>query len=419
MSANEAGHIGNLNSEQLEALRQFYSSLFAAMDHIEDSPSHDSSSVHSASSSASAATKKSKFGLFGGSRKEADVPAAPAPNNRPGHGLLKFDKFSPATSKMRALEEFTRFAGYAHPDVLCLRFLRARKFDVEKAVTMCINCIKWRQEYGVGRIVFESEAVLDPRDYEAGKGFFCGFDNQGRPVQYVQVRLHDKNARDLQKLQNFVVWSMETGQLLFKDAVENATIVFDMGGFSINKSMDYEVVKFLTTCLESYYPESLGQMFIVNAPFIFNGCWQVIRPWIDPVVASKIKFCKASELSQYMPEQYIPKSLNPKSSSAEEFRYVSPSKEEQAKLAKFRSDIEARKAAIDGFQAAYMAFAERTAAWCQAGGADAAGLKEQREESVRQMQHAYGKLSPYVRSPTHYHRIGMASDSGLNAVLRA
>jgi hypothetical protein len=34
-----------------------------------------------------------------------------------------------------------------------LRFLRARKFDVEKAYIMFTDCEKWREEFGVDEIV--------------------------------------------------------------------------------------------------------------------------------------------------------------------------------------------------------------------------------------------------------------------------
>ncbi|KAJ3091255.1 hypothetical protein HK102_001157 [Quaeritorhiza haematococci] len=369
MSANDPGHINNLNAEQSDALRKFYSSLFTAMNHMDDV-------------------------------KPADASFNSAPN-----------------PKQRALEELVLATGYDHPDAICLRFLRARKWDVEKAVTMFVKLLKWRQEYGVQKLLFNSEKMLNPEDLETGKGYFCGFDNEGRPVQYVQVRLHDKNKRDLPLLQNYVVWSMEAGRLLLRQPVEMATIVFDMGGFSITKSMDYQVVQFLINVLESYYPESLGALYIVNAPFIFNGCWQVIRPWIDPVVAAKIKFIKTAELQQYIPTKYIPRTLDP--SGSQDYHYHPPTQSEQAKLAAYRSDSTARKAAQDEFQRAYLAFADKTIGWSRAQGGQVGEAARQREEAVKYLRHAYTKLAPWVRSPTHYHRVGLVSEAGLDPIIRA
>ncbi|KAJ3091261.1 hypothetical protein HK102_001163 [Quaeritorhiza haematococci] len=354
----------------LDTLRKFYSSLFTAMNHFEDVK-----------------------------------PADPSFN-------------SATSSKMSALEELALSTGYDHPDAICLRFLRARKWDVEKAVAMIMKLLKWRQEFGVQKLLFNSEKMLNPDDLETGKGYFCGFDNEGRPVQYVQVRLHDRTKRDLPLLQNYVVWNMEAGRLLLQKPVEMATIVFDMGGFSINKSMDYPVVQFLINVLESYYPESLGGLYIVNAPFIFNGCWQVIRPWIDPVVAAKIKFIKTAELQQYIPTKYIPKTLDP--SGSQEYNYHPPTREEEAKLAAFRSNTAGRKAAQDEFQKAYLKFADKTIAWSKArSSAEFQEVSRARDDAVRGLRAAYTKLAPYIRSPTHYHRVGLVSDAGLDPVVRA
>jgi hypothetical protein len=38
-----------------------------------------------------------------------------------------------------------------------------------------------------------------------------------------------------------------------------------------------------------YYPETMAKHFIINAPWIFTGVWAMIKPWLDPVTAGKIK----------------------------------------------------------------------------------------------------------------------------------
>lgn len=39
--------------------------------------------------------------------------------------------------------------------------------------------------------------------------------------------------------------------------------------------------------VQAYYPETLGEMFIINAPWVFTPLWAMIRPWLDPVTRAK------------------------------------------------------------------------------------------------------------------------------------
>ena len=38
---------------------------------------------------------------------------------------------------------------------------------------------------------------------------------------------------------------------------------------------------------QNVYPEHLGNLFLINAPFLFRGLWSAIKGWIDPKTASK------------------------------------------------------------------------------------------------------------------------------------
>ena len=42
-------------------------------------------------------------------------------------------------------------------------------------------------------------------------------------------------------------------------------------------------------CVQSFYPEHLGQMFVVNAPYVFKGIWAVIKPWLEATTQRKIQ----------------------------------------------------------------------------------------------------------------------------------
>jgi hypothetical protein len=46
---------------------------------------------------------------------------------------------------------------------------------------------------------------------------------------------------------------------------------------------------------QSYYPESLYAMFIVNGGWLLSSLWGQISPWLDPITAKRITICNGFE----------------------------------------------------------------------------------------------------------------------------
>jgi len=64
--------------------------------------------------------------------------------------------------------------------------------------------------------------------------------------------------------------------------------------------MDYEIVKLLIDILQYNYPETMNNALIISSPFLFHACWAVIRPWLDPVTASKVVFINQKQLADHV-----------------------------------------------------------------------------------------------------------------------
>jgi len=187
---------------------------------------------------------------------------------------------------------------------IILRFLRARKFDVDQAFEMLYNMLKFRSEFqsiGVN--------VLNPsmceNELKTGKSFFYSYDKEGRPVCYIRTALHDPSQTDSLENQRYCVLMMEYGKKLLTPPGETVTIVFDMTNAAI-KNLDLKSVQFMVATLQSYYPESLGRILVYNATWIVNGVWKIVRPWLDPVTAAKVSFIKQEEFTNFIPAENLP-----------------------------------------------------------------------------------------------------------------
>ena len=58
--------------------------------------------------------------------------------------------------------------------------------------------------------------------------------------------------------------------------------ILDLKDVSLGSaSKTYGFVKPASAMAQDNYPEMLGNMFIVNAPFLFTGIWAIVKMWID------------------------------------------------------------------------------------------------------------------------------------------
>ncbi|KAJ5145462.1 uncharacterized protein N7515_000026 [Penicillium bovifimosum] len=322
-----------------------------------------------------------------------------------------------------------------HPDSLLLRFLRARKWDVGKAFAMMASNILWRKESGVDEEVLPRgeefalkqslSATATPKDrkdgadfinqLKSGKSYLHGFDRDGRPVNYVRVKIHKPGAQSEEALERYIIHVIESTRLTVAHPIETGTIVFDLTGFSLS-NMDFPPVKFILKCFEANYPESLGQLLIHNAPWIFSGIWKLIHGWMDPVVASKVHFTRSiADLDKFIPRNQIPKEFGGDENWT--YEYVEPAENENAVM----DDTETRDAIMYDRVMIGIRVLAATAAWVSASsasngkeeGSKVEELASRREAVIDEFKDNYWKLDPYIRARALIDRTGMLAPGGV------
>jgi len=187
---------------------------------------------------------------------------------------------------------------------LYLRFLRARKWDVDAANDMLVETLRFRTTFqGTGVDAITLKSVIN--EVGEGKSFFHSIDKENRPICLIQVRNHDPARVDPPEGQRFSLFMMEYGRTLLHPPVETVTMLFDMTDTG-RKNMDLKTLQFTVQSLQNHYPESLGKVLVYNSSWLVYGIWKVVKPWLDPVTAAKVVFVDKQTITDYIsPENLL------------------------------------------------------------------------------------------------------------------
>lgn len=231
-----------------------------------------------------------------------------------------------ALDKLRAeIQDEGWFVPERMDDALLLRFLRARKFDVEKAKAMLKSAEEWRKSFGVDDIVknfdFKEKAEVD----QYYPQFYHKTDKDGRPVYIEQL-----GKLDIKKLYAITTMERQLQRLVWEyercitdrfpacsravgHPVETSCTILDLKNVSLSNFYRVKDYVFSASSIgQDRYPETMGKFYIINAPWAFSTVWSLIKGWLDEVTVSKIDILGSSykeKLLAQIPAENLPKEL--------------------------------------------------------------------------------------------------------------
>ncbi|KAM7273356.1 hypothetical protein ACFE04_028020 [Oxalis oulophora] len=190
-------------------------------------------------------------------------------------------------------------------DATLRRFLRARDLDVQKGSTMFLKYLKWRRSSVPNGFISESDVQ---NEIAQKKMFMQGFDKKGRPIALQLGAKHFQNKTP-DEFKRFLVYVLDKICSRLPPGEEKFTIIGDLQGWGYANS-DIRGYLSALSVLQDCYPERLGKVFIVHAPYIFMTVWKIIYPFIDNKTKTKIEFvpnkCIKSTMLQLIDESQLP-----------------------------------------------------------------------------------------------------------------
>lgn len=128
----------------------------------------------------------------------------------------------------------------------------------------------------------------------SGKEFLKGFDRTGRPILYLIPSR--ENSKNYDRMLKFVVFNLEKAVKMMRGKKsESLVIIVDYKNVSVLNAPPISVSKRFLEIIGEHYPERLGISFIMNPTWYLWIFFKLLRPFLDPVTASKINLVNPNE----------------------------------------------------------------------------------------------------------------------------
>ncbi|KAL3637572.1 Phosphatidylinositol/phosphatidylcholine transfer protein sfh13 [Castilleja foliolosa] len=196
-----------------------------------------------------------------------------------------------------------------------LRFLKARDFDISKTIQMWEEMLNWRREYGADTILegFEFEELEEVLQYYP-QGYH-GVDREGRPVYIERLgKAHPSKLMRITSIERYLKYHVQEFErainekfpacsIAAKTRICSTTTILDVQGLGV-KNFTVTAASLLSAMAKidnSYYPETLHRMYVVNAGTGFKKVlWPAAQKFLDAKTIAKIHVLDPKSLGKLL-----------------------------------------------------------------------------------------------------------------------
>ncbi|XP_065176514.1 retinaldehyde-binding protein 1-like [Sycon ciliatum] len=194
-------------------------------------------------------------------------------------------------------------------DSFLVRFLRARKYDVERAFSLLINFTTYRIDHPE---LFEGVTLDSVRPtLEYCLPFILrDRDDEGRRVVIFQPSRIDPERYSHDSVQQAIVYALDA---LIDDEeaqVNGFILIEDYSNMTIRKilGLDQRLMKRLSTLFQDAYPARFSGMHFVNQPWFFSILWNIAKPFLKEKIRQRTHMHGSDfgRLHEFIPKRCLP-----------------------------------------------------------------------------------------------------------------
>uniref|UniRef100_A0A7S0ILM5 CRAL-TRIO domain-containing protein n=1 Tax=Micromonas pusilla TaxID=38833 RepID=A0A7S0ILM5_MICPS len=184
---------------------------------------------------------------------------------------------------------------FANDATLC-RYLRARDWNLKRAMKMLKASLQWRKAARPEFITWDDVK----KEGEEGKQYLSGRDRHGRAV--LIARPGRDGGREQASHVRFLIYTLE--HATWSDTAEDdlplgahaehtsekLVVLINFTGWTLATAPPMKTARETLAILQEHHPERLAVAVCYNPPWIFAVFWKAISPFIDPNTYRKIRF---------------------------------------------------------------------------------------------------------------------------------